>query len=371
MAQSERRSEAIWVESRARWQINVQKDGKRKTFTSSLTGKKGKHEAEAKADKWLETTSSDLRFSVAFEQYLADVKEKRRTATYFKYESLGRIWLLPELSRVYLSEITSHMWQTCIDSMARKGLSKSMCKTMRGLISSFCKYCRKRRLEIDPPLEGELELPKEAKVYKRKVLHPSDMQVLFTEDTYMCHNRVKKAFYINAWRFIVVTGLRRSELAGIRVEDREGPNVIRIRRAYNSLGEITDGKTENADRYIALSPTARSILDDQRQMLKDNFIISPWMFPDETGNISDTNHIQRLWNSFRKQHGIKCTLHELRRTFVSAVKSDMPEALLRQQLGHSPDTDSIALYGQEMEGDIEATAIVIENVINRLLRNEA
>ena len=29
------------------------------------------------------------------------------------------------------------------------------------------------------------------------------------------------------------------------------------------------------------------------------------MFPDETGNISDTNHIQRLWNSFRKQHGIK------------------------------------------------------------------
>lgn len=32
---AERKSEAIWIESRSRWQINVQDNGVRKTFTSA------------------------------------------------------------------------------------------------------------------------------------------------------------------------------------------------------------------------------------------------------------------------------------------------------------------------------------------------
>ena len=371
MAQSERRSEAIWVESRARWQINVQKDGKRKTFTSSLTGKKGKHEAEALADKWLETMASNMRFDVAWDRYMAEQKERVRQSTYLKYEGLGRLWLVPFVGKKYLSDITPAMWQKCVDAMADAGLSKKTCGNLRGLVSTFCKWCRKNRLQIDPPFDGEIEIPKKATVGVRHVLKPTDINTLFSDDTYMCHNRIQKAFYINAWRFIVVTGLRRGELAGLRTEDREGPNIICVRRSVTSTGEINEGKTENATRYIALSPTARDILEDQRQLLRDNFIISPWLFPDESGNVTDTNHLQRLWNSYRRQHGIQCTLHELRHTFISAVKSDMPEALLKQQVGHGSHTDSIGIYGHQMDGDIEATAIVIENVINRLLRNQA
>lgn len=48
-----RTNTAQWVESRNRWQINVQKDGIRKTFTSSKPGRTGQREANAKADKWL------------------------------------------------------------------------------------------------------------------------------------------------------------------------------------------------------------------------------------------------------------------------------------------------------------------------------
>lgn len=369
MPPNNRRSEAVWYEPRRRWEIKVQRDGKRKTFTSAIPGRKGKHDAEAKADKWLDTMASDMRFAAAWEQYLTDSKPKLRTASYIKYESLGRIWLLPRLRNVYLSELTPHMWQQCLDAMASAGRSKKMCASLRGLISTFCKYARKRRWDIDIPFEGELEMPKNARAGQRKVLKPSDIQTLFSEDTYMCHNREKQAFYIHAWRFIVVTGLRRSELAGLRTTDREGPNAIRVSRAYNSIGELTDGKTDNADRYIALSPTAKAILEDQQQMLRDNYLISPWLFPDEHGNITDTNHLQRLWNSYRKQHKISCTLHELRHTFISAVKSDMPVALLKQQVGHAANTDSIGIYGHMMDGDIEATAVVIENVINRLLGN--
>ena len=50
---SERKNEAVWTESRKRWQINVQVDGVRKTFTSSFPGRRGKADAERKADRWL------------------------------------------------------------------------------------------------------------------------------------------------------------------------------------------------------------------------------------------------------------------------------------------------------------------------------
>lgn len=45
---TKRRSEAIWIESKAYWQIKVQKDDVRKAFTSAVKGRKGKHEAEPK-----------------------------------------------------------------------------------------------------------------------------------------------------------------------------------------------------------------------------------------------------------------------------------------------------------------------------------
>jgi hypothetical protein len=42
----------------------------------------------------------------------------------------------------------------------------------------------------------------------------------------------------------------------------------------------TQGKTEAATRYFVLSRLAKAVLDDQRQMLKANGIISEYVFPE-------------------------------------------------------------------------------------------
>ena len=52
-----RKNEAIWIEKRRYWQIKVTNEaGVRKTFCSSvgLSTRKGKLQAERKADEWLE-----------------------------------------------------------------------------------------------------------------------------------------------------------------------------------------------------------------------------------------------------------------------------------------------------------------------------
>ncbi len=45
-----RTNTAAWLPNQQRWQIKVQKDGVRKTFTSSKPGRTGQREANAKAD---------------------------------------------------------------------------------------------------------------------------------------------------------------------------------------------------------------------------------------------------------------------------------------------------------------------------------
>lgn len=49
-----RTNTAVWMEKQNRWQVKVQKNGERKTFTSSKPGRVGQREANAKADAWLD-----------------------------------------------------------------------------------------------------------------------------------------------------------------------------------------------------------------------------------------------------------------------------------------------------------------------------
>ena len=71
---AERKNEAKWLDKYQRWQINVQKDGKRKTFYSKTPGTKGKIDAEKQADKWLKGNFENptMRFAKLYELFLQE-----------------------------------------------------------------------------------------------------------------------------------------------------------------------------------------------------------------------------------------------------------------------------------------------------------
>ena len=364
MATTERRAEAIWIEKKKYWQVKVQKDGERKAFTSSTPGRKGKHEAEAKADEWLETGATDMRFSLAWAQYLTTVKDTTGQANYENRESIGRIWLMPTLKNKRLSAITQQNMQECINAAGKAGKSKRLCINIRAALVSFCRYARTCRWKLEQPFG--LTIPRNTTTKERNILQPGELKTLFTRDTITRYGKERPAFFIWAWRFAVVLGLRRGELCGLKWTDLNN-GVLHIDRAINNLGIETRGKNENARRYIALPQIAIRILDAQRANLRTAAIVSPWMFPDEHGERLDSNHLYKCWAKYRAQHGLHSSLHELRHTFVSIVKSDMPVALLKAMVGHSDDMDTLGVYGQAVDGDMTQTAAIIDNVFNRLI----
>ena len=134
-----RNNEARWVESAQRWQINIQCNGKRKTFVSSKAGKKGKLEAERKADAWLEKGMVDdtAKVSALLDMFLADkkVRNGERSSSYRQTEQFVRLYIKPAIGDKRMSALTAADCQRAIDTAYRlHDLSR---KTLTGVRSAF------------------------------------------------------------------------------------------------------------------------------------------------------------------------------------------------------------------------------------------
>lgn len=363
----ERISEAAWIESRGYWQIKVQKDGVRKAFTSSTPGRRGKHEAEAKADDWLERGTSDMRFQHAWDEFLEWHKTHNGSQNYIKHESAGRLYILPAVGNRKVSMITPSIWQKAIDRAVNAGLSRRSCINIRASIIAFLRYARRERWDYIPLEADDLRITNSAPPVKEKhVLSRDELKILFSDPTFIHHCKPEVCQFAYAWRFLVATGMRRGELAGLRNEDTYD-RMIHIRRSINSLGEETSGKNDNARREFIITGTMQRILDDQREFLKKKRIISPWIFPDECGDRADPKHIYTQWKAYCRQHGIDCTLHELRHTFISINKADMPVELLKSVVGHSLTMDTFGVYGHEVDGDKERAASIMDATLKQFM----
>lgn len=365
---TKRRSEAIWIESKSYWQIKVQKDGVRKAFTSSIKGRKGKHEAEAKADDWLEKGTQDMRFHAAWDEFLADQKERTGTANWKKHEYIGRIYLLPQLGNIKLSGITPNMWRRCIDAGIKAGLSRRSLQNIKLSISAFANFARRERWEIAPLEKGDLAIPQRVLPAERHILQPASLKKLFTIDSITHWGREEPSFFIHAWRFLVLTGLRRGELCGLQLADISSDGVVSIKRSVNAQQEITTGKNDNARRTFVLSDAAKNVLSDQKAMLLALGIKSPWAFPDENGEMLNSTHLYSMWDTYRNQHQLGCSLHELRHTFISVVQNDMPMPMLKHVVGHSDDMDTSAVYGHVVTGSMIRAANIIDDAFENVLK---
>lgn len=92
-----RTNTAQWLPNQKRWQIKVQKDGQRRTFTSAKPGRTGQREANRKADAWLDDgiCNTTKRCSEVWAEYLISVKATAGTSYIEQVEKFGQNYILP------------------------------------------------------------------------------------------------------------------------------------------------------------------------------------------------------------------------------------------------------------------------------------
>jgi integrase len=146
------------------------------------------------------------------------------------------------------------------------------------------------------------------------------------------------------------TGMRRSEIARLKWE-------------YVDLDArtLTVPTTKNGDPLeLPLSDFLQELLVTRR----DNDPEGEWVFPGrgETGHMVET---KKFYARVAKSSGIRFTLHDLRRTFVTIAESlDIPHYALKRLLNHRAETDVTAGY---IIIDVERLRRPVERVANRIL----
>lgn len=373
MATTRRRSEAIWIESRQRWQCKLQIDGQRKTFTSKIPGKRGKADAERKADAWEPEKPSkrqpgaiaaDMRFWESYELFLVDNKARTSEGNHANNESLGRNWLKPRLEHRKLETITEQDWQNCVNDAIQKGRSKKMLKNIRGSISAFNRFAKKNGVIMAPSCE--IDIPKNAPVKKKAILQPDKLRILFSNEMTVEDGKEVPAFFIHAWRFCVLTGLRRGELLGLKRSDIENGS-IHVERSINKYNHVGPTKTPKANRTFRLNKHMLRELEAQAAMLKSRRIISPWLFPDETGDHAVPATFYDRWCLYCAHHGFKTTIHDLRRTLISIGRTGLTKQQVKDMVGHEENMDTFGVYGEMIDGEQQEVADALDRLFAKYL----
>ena len=369
MPTKQRINEAKWIEKEGRWFIQVMKDGVRKRFYSPTSGRVGKIEAEKKADAWIEQGLQDenKKISDLFDMYIKDME---RNDLYIKqYAGYGKRYIKPKIGKKRISELKEQDLQDILTDQYRRGLSKKTLQNIRACMSAFLRFCRAGKYTTLRP--EMLRVNRKAPSGKKRTLQPDELRTLFTSVETTWYDKPVKDWYIYAYRFAVATGMRPGELCGLRWQDIEDGKTVSLCESYNNDKIMTTGKNENAKRTFVLNAEAERALNEQRAMLKEQRIVTTWVFPRQLdGEISTQQKILRSFHKYCEHNHIKhTTLYELRHTYVS-VNKEMPVELLKAQVGHSAAMPTMSVYGHELQGEREKAAAYSTLAFNSILDSE-
>ena len=351
-----------WNKERKLWIIQGKRNGLRKVFYSSTPGMKGKREVLDKYDDWVEFGGSEkITVEKCVELYLADIEARLgRRDTYRKTEIYTRLYVLPVLGKCKMNNLSLRDWQAVLNNArAQKDPSKPLSyKTMTHLrticvgLHKFAYvnfYCDEWR--------GSLYIPQGHEKGERQILQPSDIAALFAPCS---------LWYVNAFRVMLLCGLRPGEAYGIQEGDIKG-NVLYISRAINDEGEVTEGKNRNAKRAIPLPSLAAKLIRETIQRNHEANFGTPWVFCNYYGDKANQGTARKQWNRLKAERGLPGSPYSLRHTFVSIVSSQttLAEGTIKDIVGHSEAMDTMH-YKHRVDGELEEAAKVINLTFERL-----
>ncbi len=335
-------AEPRYNEKLKRWILQVSRDGKRCSFYSTNPNqRKAKAECRKKAQEWLDDINQPekIRLKDAWNEYLDYYDKNNKPTSYNQVKSRGAAHL-KKLSLRKLSEIKKVEWQQIIFNAYENGArSKATLKGIATIIRSFCKWAATKGYIRDNDVPIYFDFPRAATVKEKRILQPAEIQRLFAPQD-------DSEWYIYAWRFLVVTGLRRGELCALRYGDFDG-QYITIRESVSHEGLVTSGKTQNANRKILLTPLALEQIKQHRLQAPE----SRYIFCDLKGYRTSPRVLRNHWQVWREANNIQLTLHELRHTFISysRLKTEISLEDLKNLYGHSSEMDTDRVYVHQIE----------------------
>jgi len=186
----------------------------------------------------------------------------------------------------------------------------------------------------------------------------------------------KDSIYFALFHTALFTGMRRSELLGLKWGDVE-LQQIHVCRSLHHLKTgayvFTPPKSEKSKRTIALSPSSVLVLAEHKErqqairaMLGETLGKDDLVFSTPQGSPLRPNTVTRAWTMLAAKAGVRpIRLHDARHTHASLMlKQGIHPKIVQERLGHSTISMTLDIYSHVAPGLQEAAARSFDTLVN-------
>lgn len=352
--------------------ISQRKDG---LYTARFTDKSGKRRQQyfnklQECRKWLAdaqfenehgniNASSSMTVDAWFEYWIKEIKEKTvRWSTLSIYKERYNNNIKEVIGQMIISEVKPMHCQNVLNVMDNKGYAGASMDRAKVTMSVMFSDAFENGLISSNPITKSVKCPKK----KNK-----NTRVLTLEEQKKFLEVAKKSVNYNHFLFILQTGVRSSELRGLKWNDIDFQNrIIHIRRnvthdSNNSRFIIGELKTSSGQRDIPMTKTAYEVLmelkkqKEKRKQKVISFEFADHVFLNRNGKLLPNSNYDRYLARLCEKAGIeKISMHTLRHTFATrCIESGMKPKTLQKILGHANITMTMDLYVHVTEDEKE------------------
>lgn len=282
------------------------------------------------------------------------------------YSNAYRLMIEPELKNVKISDITEFRLKQFFQNLKKEYEDSSIC-IAKNVLTQIMQCCKDADCITYNPV-------KEVKLKRQKgQSHKLDVKALKLSDQQELFAYLKGHYYYNMLVFIVNTGLRYGECAGLTVDDIDLKNrIVKIRRSikYEKVDHhyeffFGETKTPSSVRDVPLNDYAVQAIKRQfilkkrveKSKLADKSVppnmrnllfVTPFNTPVANGYLNGV--LRRACQQINYQRE-ECdyikqvSVHKLRHTFATrCFEADIPMKIISKYLGHRDVTITEQIY---------------------------
>jgi integrase len=294
------------------------------------------------------------------QEWLPAIRPRLRPSTWANYRTYTAAYVVPILGQVKLQALTpvqlNHLYAHLLEHGRRKaasGRSGLAPKTVRNvhvmLHSALHDAMRWGYLVRNV---AEAADPPAARTPEQRVWSPQEL------GAFLDHVRDDRLYAL--WLLVATTGMRRGELAGLR--------VVVDHRVHDSAP-----KTERGRRRLALDPVTLAALQAQRQRQADDraavgrrYRDHGYVFTWPDGRPLHPENIAHWFEQHTRAAGLpRIRLHDVRHSYATAaLKAGISAKVISERLGHASVAFTLQTYGHVIPGmDRDAAATVAELIL--------
>lgn len=344
--------------------LTQRKDGRYSAKFQSKSGKRIEKYFDrlAEARKWLAESkyqdehgdigsASQITVNAWFDFWIAEIKAKTvRRSTLQSYEDRYAMNIKDIMGNMVISEVKPMHIQNVLNIMDNQEYAgSSMQRTKATLSAMFSDAFENGLITVNPVTAKSVKLPKKPE---------KNTRVLTLDEQEKFLTAAKENINYRHFLFVLQTGVRSSELRGLRWDDMDFANrIIHIRRnvTYDSrnnrfiTGEL---KTKSGLRDIPMTRTAYNLLMDIKHMQSNrkqkivSFEFSDHVFLNSNNRLIINSNYDKFLDRLCRKAGIeRISMHTLRHTFATrCIESGMKPKTLQKILGHANISMTMNLY---------------------------